>query len=384
MAKTKPEDLPTLDDFIEGNTLVDTSTDDQNNPDEELDEEEEEEEEKKPEVKQKAKADKTDKPVKPVKKAPVPVVTTEEEEEEDTDEEDPKDPKTVDSSDEGNFWTDVEKITGVQLEVDFGDVDPESAQGAALREQALTEHVIEKYIETLQQKFPRAYRILEHEANGGNIEDLITPTYVDYAKIELKEDNVDQQKQILLDFYKGKGFDDKKAQRMVEADQDSEEGLFEQAKSALAEKVAAQQKEEERITKETKLKQQAREQQDQQFLSGVKQVVDTGKLGQFSILGKKDKEAFYNFVTETVQRGSEDGYVAVIPVDKTNMVETLQQLYFGFKKGKLDEFITRTAETVNVRRLKRKISTPEKVGAAGEDKHTSENQLPTMADFTTD
>jgi hypothetical protein len=207
---------------------------------------------------------------------------------------------------------------------------------------------------------------------------------VDYSKIELKEDNVEQQKQILLEFYKEKGFDAKRAQRMVDADQDSEEGLFSQAKAALAEKVAFQKKEEERITKETKLKQQAQETQDRQFLTGVKQVVDSGKLGQFSIINKKDREEFYNFITDTVQRGPENSYIAVLPIDKANMLDSLQQLYFSFKKGKVDEFISRAAETQTVRRLQRKVNTAEKIGAAGEDKQTPNKQLPTFADFTAD
>lgn len=389
MAKTKAEDLPTLDDFTESKLA---STKDVN-----LEVEEEEEEidppdpdttpvgkkqEKKTtpapvvkptEKKQEGKKSATTKPVAPVQK----------EEEEEEEEEDPNNPKNKEEEEEeGNFWTDVEKITGIELHVDYGDVDPETAQGAAIREQALAEFVVENYIKTLQEKFPRAYKILEHEANGGKIEDLITPQYVDYSKIELKLENVEQQKAILMDFYiKDKGFDEKKAKRMVEADEDSDEGLFGQAQDALKSKVEAQKLREEQITKDAKLKQQAREAQDSQFLGSVKQVIAGGKVGNFNIITKKDKEEFYSFVENSLQRNGDDGYVAVVPVGKDNVAGVLQQLYFGYKNGDLEGFIQRTAESVNVKRLQRKVKIAEKITSAGEDKQNPNKQLPTFADF---
>lgn len=406
MAKVNVDDLPTLDDFTESKLAVKENTpppaDDDNNPDPDGDDEDGKDgkgkkpDAKKPEVKKPdpkkpaapAPADKNkpgDKSGKPAPAKPKAQAPVQSEEGKDGDEDpdpDNDDGKTP-AEDEGSFWDDVQKITGIELEVDFGEVDPESPQGAAIRDQALAEHVVDNYIKTLQQKFPRAYKILEHEANGGKIEDLLTPNYIDYSKIELKEENKEQQKQVLLDYYiKDKGFDPKKAQRMVEADEDSEEGLFTQAQAALKEKVDAQKAYEEKVTKETKLKQQAREAQDGQFLGSVKNIVAAGKVGNFNILTKKDKEEFYAFVENSLQRGGDDGYVAVLPVDKENIAAVLQQLYFGFKGGNLENFIQRTAETANVRRLQRKVAASTKVTSGEENKQTPGKQLPTFADFT--
>jgi hypothetical protein len=404
MAKVNVDDLPTLDDFTESRLLsnedqnADPDTGDDNDKDDDGDEEKDKDKDKtkkpdnkKVDPKPSDKKDKQDKKPDPKAGKQKPPVKTEDPDpdadpDNDEDPDDDKDPKDKDKDEDpadGTFWDDVQKITGIELEVEFGDVDPESAQGAALRDQALIEFAVENYIKTLEEKFPRAYKILAHEANGGRIEDLLTPNYVDYSKIELKEENKDQQKQILLDFYKSKGFDDKKAQRMVEMEEDSEGGLFGAAKEALAAKVKAQQEEEEKITKAAKQKQLAREQEDTQFLKGVKQIVDSGKLGQFNILTKKDREDFMNFVSSSVNHGPNDeGYVAVLPIDKSNIMETLQQLYFGFRKGKLDEFVARTAQTQNVRKLKRQVEKGDKTSGAGEDKRTPEKQLPTFDDFT--
>lgn len=388
------EDLPTLDDFQESKLLTQKDVEE---PSEEEEEEEEEEEqddknkkpEPKPEVKNQDKDKDKNKPAKEQKEKSAP-------EKQPKGQPGPKDTKgkpapvpaqepepEPESDDEGNFWTDVEKITGIQLDVDFGEVDPETPQGAAIREQALVEYAVESYIKTLQEKFPRAYKILEHEANGGRVEDLLTPDYVDYSKVELKEENKEQQKQVLLDFYKSKGFDAKKAQRMVDADEDSEEGLFAQAKAALAERAQAQKAEEERITKEAKLKQQAREQQDAQFLGGVKKVVDSGKLGNFTIAAKKDREDFFSFIQENVQR-ADDGYVAVLNIDKQNPLEALQQLFFAFRKGKLDEFINARAETQTVRRLERKVKGAEKLNSEQSPEQKKVKELPTFDDYKVD
>ena len=77
--------------------------------------------------------------------------------------------------------------SGVELEVDYGDLDPLSPEGVAKRETALAETAIESQMDYLEKNYPRAYKVLQHEANGGSVEDLFKPGFKDYSKIELEE-----------------------------------------------------------------------------------------------------------------------------------------------------------------------------------------------------
>jgi hypothetical protein len=407
MAKTSAPELPTLEDFTE-KSLLDTAKSAKASA--ESQEEEEEEEEPEPEkVNPKVKTEK--KPVAKTSTKKDVVENQEEEEEEDpkqkvkdktnakpTGKPDAKKPGKVEGTEEASeeeeeeeeeevqesFWSDVEKITGMAVQVEYGEVDPETPEGAALRDQALAQQVMANYAEYLKNKFPRSYRMLEHEANGGSIEDILTPNYVDYSKIELKEENKDQQKKILMDYYKSKGFDDKKATKFIETEED-DGSLFEAAKSALEDQVKTQQANEKKIAEETKQKQLARERQDQQFMDQISKKVNAGKVGQFMIIDKKDKEEFLEYALGNIHRAADgQGYVLALPIQNESIDQVLQQMYFGYKKGELGQFVKREAQSENARRLKRKVEQKETKISGQEDKAAVNRALPTLDIFKAD
>jgi len=92
--------------------------------DEEDDEEDDDDDESKPKPKSKAKS-------------------------EEDDDEDGKEGDDDDDSGE-TFWTDVEKLTGRSIDVDYGDTNPESPEGAAIREEALVQGAINDHLDTWQ------------------------------------------------------------------------------------------------------------------------------------------------------------------------------------------------------------------------------------------
>jgi len=281
-----------------------------------------------------------------------------------------------------SFWDDVSKIHGLELEVDFGDVDPESPEGAALRDQVLVNKTVEDYLEYLKTNFPKAYKFLEHESNGGDINELFNVSKTDYSKIELKPENAEQQRKILVDYYKAKGFDEKRATRMMEADEDSEEGLFAAAKIALAEQLTAQQEQEAKVLETAKAQQAEIEARNNQFRGVVKQIAESGQVGNFN-LDKKDKDEFYRFAMSNIYSNGKDGYQVVLPINQESLVPVLQQLLFAYKDGDLSAFVKREAQTQNVRKLKRKLQ-QESNKSSGQDDNTQSTvkKLPTFDVFT--
>jgi hypothetical protein len=255
-----------------------------------------------------------------------------------------------------NFWEDVEKEHGIKVEVDFGDVDPESPKGAALRDQALIDMAVAGQLEYLKNTFPDAYQILEHVSNGGKITDIIKPEETDFTKVTLDKDNKEAQKDLLLNFYKGKGFDAKRAQRMVEADEDSAEGLFAVAQDALKQLSTAQTERIKAVVEQQKAEKAEVEKRNTALKNTVKQITDSGKLGDFTILSPKDKADFYQFAVKNIYSDGGNGYQVVLPINEKSMIPVLQQLFFGFKEGKLDEFVKREAQTQQVKKLQRRVS----------------------------
>jgi len=256
----------------------------------------------------------------------------------------------------GSFWEDVQKIHGIQVEVDYKNVDPESPEGAALRDQALFIKAQKEQLQYLQDTYPKAYQVLEHIANGGQLEDLVNADQVDFSKVVLDKDNKEAQKALLTDYYLSKGFDQKRATRMVEADEDSKEGLLEVANAALKELQKAQEDNQKIVLAEAKAKKEAQDKRNIQFKAAIKQVTDAGKLGDFTILNKADREAFYQHAIKNIYSDGKDGYQIVLPVNDKSLIPVLQQLFFGFKEGKLDDFVKKEAQTQMVRKLQRRVS----------------------------
>lgn len=294
-----------------------------------------------------------------------------------------KDGYLMEEEDKTTFWKDVEKIHGIELgDIDFGDVAPDSPEGAAIRDQVLVNKTVADYVEYLKENFPNSYKFLEHESNGGDVNELFNVVKTDYSKIELKADDVDTQKKVLTEFYKSKGFDEKRVARMVEADEDSPEGLLAAAKEALTAQQAAQKAAEEQVKQATAARQQAIEARNNQFRESVKKITDAGTIGNFGITDKKEKEEFYRFAMSNIYSDGKEGYQVVLPIDDTTLMPVLQQLLFAYKKGDLSSYVARTAATQNVKRLVRRVSQdPTKSSSQETNTQANVKKLPTMDAF---
>ena len=282
----------------------------------------------------------------------------------------------------GSFWGDVEAITGNTVEVEFGDTDPDSPEGAALREDAAVAQAVTSNLATLEKSYPKSFAALQHEANGGSFEDLLNPETTHYEDIVLDKDNTDQLKGVLKNFYLEKGLTEAKAQRNVEDDEDSDEGLFVNAEAALKEQKATEAAGKEKILADQEAVKVAQGAQDKAFSQQLSAIIAEGTIGNFKV-PKKEAESFYDHVLSQVQRDGE-GYRLTIPLTNDNFNEQLQQLFFGFKKGDLGKYVVKAAQTESSRTLKRNIkkdtTTAEETATKAREKAGKE--LPTLGEFT--
>src|SRR6188508_1349301 len=64
--------------------------------------------------------------------------------------------------DSAKFFEEVEKITGKNVPVDYGDIDPLTPEGVALREKALKEAYVNDFLTEIEESFPEAFQALQH------------------------------------------------------------------------------------------------------------------------------------------------------------------------------------------------------------------------------
>lgn len=363
--------IPSLEDFYEEDLMGNFEEEEEQ---EEATDEEAEEEQEEESSEEESEEQEEEPPVKKKKASP------KEEESESEESEETEEGEEEESEPEGVFWDDVEKITGFKVEVDYKGVDPESPEGAALREEAVSNHAINSFIDEMKEKMPKVYRVFEHALAGGTPEDLYKPGEKDYTTVELKEDDEDHAKSILQEYYHKKGLSKARIERLIEIDEDSEEGLIKTAKTYLKEMADAQEESRAARAEEQKTRAEEQKRKDQEFLSTIDGILGTGKIGSF-VLPKKDSTGFNEFIRSKIQRDGKGGYVAVTPLAASELENQLQYEYFRYKQGNLDSLIQHKAKTEQVRKLKRNIDNSKGKPKSSSSGDSGTKRLRTLKDF---
>lgn len=383
-AASVADNLPTFDNF-DADSLrqaVQTQDDPIENPEEDPEEEPAEEPEKPAKVGGVKKPSKSS-----LKNDDEPNEPGEEEEEPEEEEEEEE---SEDDESGTSFWDDVESLTGQKVEVDYGDTDPESPEGAVIREHAIRQQTQNEVIDFIKVNHPDVHMALSHAMNGGDVRELFIDQDRDWSKIQLDENNIDGLKQFILEDMEQKGIERKIANKVIEAGED-EDNLFEMAQKALAEKVKTQKLQNQRRDQELQQHRQMIQQSNQNLIGEVNKIINDGKLNSFTV-AKQERDDFSQFAVSHMQSDGKGGHLIVLPVDKNNLEAQLQQLFFIKKKGDLSSIIQRAATTAKTNKLKSKAAkakeesaregdTEQKEQRARAAKQKKTDDLPTFEDY---
>lgn len=360
----KEAKLASFDDFSEENLLNDEDSEDKETikDDDKEDEVKDQDESKddqddKPDLKDKKKTDKkkVEEPKKSEKKVEKEKVEIEDKialEDEKESEDDKLDPEVA-----TKFFEEVQKITGLEVEVDYKDVDPLSPQGVALRDQAIKEVVLDDFLVEIEEKFPAVYRALKYANDGGDPAELFTQTKTrDYSKVELKDGDDALARQILTEYYQIRGVkSEQKLAKLLESDEDSTTGLVGEAKGALEELKADQEEERQEASKEQELRAEERRKKDRVVVAAIDEALESKQLGSFRLTDRTEAAEFRKFVIGNLSRTA-DGYQLTSDLDEKNIARALQFQYFQFKNGDLSKIIQQKVGTEKARDLKLRLS----------------------------
>lgn len=256
--------------------------------------------------------------------------------------------------DNGDFWDDVDRLRGEALEVDFGDVDPMTPEGALLIEQAARIDELNKFEENLKETHPRAHAYLTHILGGGSEEEFFKragePDRIP-TEAELEND-VELQKREIIQANAAKGVSQKAIDAIIKAAIADDE-LEEMAKEARKERVTQQEK---AVKDALEASNQAAAERTQSLANINKYVGDvaaTGKIGNITI-PEKDRKEFAKSVGSNIQY-SNGKFLLVKELNDDNITKILQEQFFSYKNGNLEGLIEKAARTENTKRLLRTV-----------------------------
>lgn len=150
-------------------------------------------------------------------------------------------------------------------------------------------------------------KYIEYLESGGDpatfIEFNATP---DYSRLDLS--NEDNQKKVISEFYKAKGFSEDKVQKLVETAEDQDE-LEEEAAEAQKFFEAKRLKDEQYLIEAQKSQEKARRESQEKFNTSVQEFISkTEEVKNFPLKSKKEKEDLKSYIFDkTVPFRTPDG-----------------------------------------------------------------------------
>lgn len=73
------------------------------------------------------------------------------------------------------FYKKVDALHGFEVPIEYGDIDPDTPEGFHMREVALMEIGGEQMLGEIKERYPDAFRYLQHVQKGGTLTDFIAP-----------------------------------------------------------------------------------------------------------------------------------------------------------------------------------------------------------------
>lgn len=290
------------------------------------------------------------------------------EEEEEEEEEDKADPVVED------FWAEVNKVTGREVQVDYGDVDPLSIEGAAIRERAVREDEAFAMDQHLRETYPRAYAYFLHVKEGGADEDFFTvPSPGIPERQEFLEDP-DMQASLVIRSLTSKGVPESVAQSTV--DMYIKENKLQEHAVKLYDSVVEEDK-----LRLAQIEKKAKEQQEEfrknveSLSSSIQNSINTQmKL----VVPDAQRAEFGKFVMDHIQHDGNQ-FFFVTPIDQ-DINSTLDALFVKYKKGNLKDLIEREAKTKAVQRLGQRVAR-DKQNAKGQGGDEGGSKYVTLAEI---
>lgn len=252
---------------------------------------------------------------------------------------------------EPNIYEEVDKLSGVSLDIDFGDAAPNSPEWIAKREDAIRDAAIKAYDAELKAKYPLGYQFLLHQVAGGDAESFLSRNPQSFKDITLTKEDKATQESVYRRALALKGVGTEQIDILVQTAKDKGK-LFDYSQSELAILQRNQQAEEAKLEAIKVQNQKKEEELTKTFYSELDTFLNKGVGGL--IIPKEERAAFSEFLTTNtfVQDGK---LVYYKELDLKDLEQEVAANYFKYKKGDLSKLVERKAITTNTNRIRQAV-----------------------------
>lgn len=269
---------------------------------------------------------------------------------------------TDDDVPEGSFWDDVDKLRGEPVPVNWDEykdaegnpVDPESAEGALIREKIVEQRAIDAYDAYLKATDPRGYAYMLHRQAGGSDEDFLAVKATNLPEYEVFKESIDSQSALYKNALVEKGLDPDLAQAQV--DKAIKDGkLFERADAEYKAQQALNERQLADIEARNNAEMKAYTDSVNKVNTMLTSAINENKGLKF-IIPDTDKAAFSDFVKKGLRYDPETKGFMLVQDIKDDNARLLESMFLLYKQGNLKDLVVREAKKENVRKLQRTVA----------------------------
>ena len=271
-----------------------------------------------------------------------------------------------------DFYAEVQAKTNIEVEVDYQNVDPLSAEGVALREVALVSKAEQDYDEYIRTTMPRAYAYMLHTKNGGTDEEFFAVKKVPLADKETFSVDIEAQRQFLIRDLLSKDVPEEVAKLTV--DQYVKTNVLTEKAMGLYEK---KKQEETALLQEQINKDNARKQDFENSVATLTGVISQGIEKEMRLVIPNDKKkAFNEFVIDNIQHDGKDFFLAQKLNPKEITPGFLEALYLQFVKGDVSALIKKEAKRQTAQRLGQRVKQDKGASSSGNPNEKQNQFIP--------
>lgn len=268
------------------------------------------------------------------------------------------------------FFEKVVEITGKPVEVEYGDVDPLSPEGVALREEAIRNDTVYSYDEYLKTNFPRAYAYFLHTQKGGDDADFFSTREPALPSREEFEESHEAQANWVMRSLIAKDVPKEVAEATVA--QYVKDGKLKDVAMGLYDKQVSEDR------KRLKAMEDDNKQRQIDFENSVARVAqsinETIKSGMKLGIPPAQQASFSKYVMDHLQHDGKD-FVVVQPV-KEDLGKVLDGLLISFLNGNLSNIIEKKAQTKTAYRLGTRVKADASQSSAKRDAQQQPQFIP--------
>jgi hypothetical protein len=255
--------------------------------------------------------------------------------------------------DDAPYYDAVDALWGTPLDVDYGDIEPETPEGSFIREKAIAKRAVDSFEEYIKESDPRAYAYMLHRRNGGSDEEFLSTAKEDLPDLERLQESVDLQTRVYTRWLIEKGAGEDEANAVVQAAAKNGK-LVERAEVAWN----SWKQQEANYLKDIQDKNNEDEvtfrRSVAEFSESLKKAI-TNPEGNLQIPEAKKAE-FMQHMKSLVKYDPETKVFSIVQeIDPKNLGKLIDKEFLGFTKGGLKDLVEKQAGVQVVKRLKAKV-----------------------------